>query len=555
MKRKYGYIFILMAIMILAISSVSAYEDNSTDIIQEIEQDETITVSNSAEKTLENSSNIEESTNDSSSAVETEVINQTGSADNGNSTAPNLKIMTYTNFVKNGKYYTMYLTDLKGNGIANKNLNVTLDGKTYTKTTVADGKFTVLMNSTNSIEYMNISYIGNSEYSAFCQTMKVYIENTLTITIGNTKLLTNGYLRIYLKNPSKSVTYKYITITIGNKEFVKKTNAEGFVVIKPQVSAGTYTITVKYNNYTVSKKIKCIKGNVIDPLKKAIPLVNGVPDIDRMPENFVMADNDAKYTLKKYQYREAIKRDSYCLYLYGKLTKYTYFKTKTATKYYHVIKREKWNVIERALNTKLVKSNKYNYWPETITANLKGKSYTYSEVRDVQNTEYTCGPTSASMCSQALRKYSSEKYFQVKANVKSGVNFPVLKRVLDKNNFKTNFIYSMDTAVKELKKGGAAVIAYLKNHYVSVIDVSKDGKKILVSNSYGKYNVGGDTKVPTKWVTLKYFKSKFKGIGLVVKLNYKLSNTVKKQMKCFQSSMGGKWTRQNTNERIPDVPI
>ena len=74
-----------------------------------------------------------------------------------------------------------------------------------------------------------------------------------------------------------------------------------------------------------------------------------------------MADNDAKYTLKKSQYRQVLKRDSYSLYLYGKLTKYTFFKTKESPKTYHVIKREKWNVIERTLNIKLVKKNKYNY--------------------------------------------------------------------------------------------------------------------------------------------------------------------------------------------------
>ena len=146
-------------------------------------------------------------------------------------------------------------------------------------------------------------------------------------------------------------------------------------------------------------------------------MVNGVPDIDRMPSNYVMGDNDAKYTVLKDQYKEVLKRDSYCLFLYGKLSKYTFFKTKSSPKIYHILKREKWNVIEQALNIKLVKKNKYNYWPSYVSASLKGKSYTYPEVRDVQNTEYTCGPTSASSCSQALRNYYSEKYFQTKAHV------------------------------------------------------------------------------------------------------------------------------------------
>ena len=172
-------------------------------------------------------------------------------------------------------------------------------------------------------------------------------------------------------------------------------------------------MSVKFNKYTVSKESNAY-GNVKNPLNTSIPLVNGVPDVDVMPSYYVMGYNDANYTLLKSQYKETIKRDSYCLFLHGKLSKYTFFKTKASPKVYHILKRAKWNVIERALNIKLVKKNKYSYWPKSITASLKGKSYTYSEVRDVQNSEVTCGPTSASVCSQALKKYYSERFFQVK---------------------------------------------------------------------------------------------------------------------------------------------
>lgn len=199
----------------------------------------------------------------------------------------------------------------------------------------------------------------------------------------------------------------------------------------------------------------------------------------------------------------------------------------------------------------MVKKNSYGYWPGSITVNLKGKSLTYCEVRDTQNTEYTCGPTSASVCSQVLKNYFSEKYFPVKMHVTHGVNIDVIKSVLQKNQFKASYFYTMSSGIKQLAKGGAALIAYLPNHYVTVIDVSKDGKKILVSNSYGAYDVGGNSKIPTGWVTLKKFNAKFKGICLVVKLNYKLSTAMKTKVKNIYSSMGSNWVRQNTNERIP----
>lgn len=74
--------------------------------------------------------------------------------------------------------------------------------------------------------------------------------------------------------------------------------------------------------------MKCIEGNVKDPLKYNIPTKSGVPDIDVMPGNYVMGDNNARYTLTKIQYNEVIKRDSYCLFLNNKLSKYTFLKQK-----------------------------------------------------------------------------------------------------------------------------------------------------------------------------------------------------------------------------------
>ena len=146
---------------------------------------------------------------------------------------------------------------------------------------------------------------------------------------------------------------------------------------------------------------------------------NGAPDIDYLVGNYVMGDENSKYTILKAQYLEVIKRDSKGLCLYKKLTNYVFTKTKSEPNYNHIFQRTKWNVFERDLNTRLVLKNSHNYWPYEITASLKGKAYTYSEVRDVQNTGYTCGPTSSSMCTQVLRCYLNEQFLASK----SGTNY------------------------------------------------------------------------------------------------------------------------------------
>ena len=449
----------------------------------------------------------------------------------------------------------MYLTDMDDNPVAGKRLLVTYAGKDYTRFSDSSGKFVMAIDAAKNSVVLKVSFAGDDDCNPFTQTINVQVEKSVSMTIGNDILLSNGYLRVYLYGPSKLIANRQIQITVQGKTFTQKTNAEGFVVFKPGATpAKNCRVTVKYDDLEVYKTVKCIEGNVINPFKKKVPTKNGVPNVDYMPKNFVMADKNAKYTLKKSQYREVLKRDSYCLYLYGKLSKYTFFKTKTAPDTYHILKRTKWNVIERALYTKLVKKNRYNYWPKTITANLKGKSYTYSEVRDIQNTGYTCGPTSASVCSQVLKNFRSEKYFQIKGHVTNGINIPVLKRIVEKNKCRAYYFHggsSFNNAVKQLKKG-AALIAFLPNHYISVIDVSPNGKKVLVSNSYGSYNVGC-RNVPTNWVSVKYLKSKFAGVGLVVKPKYKLSKATKNKVKNSYSSMGGKWNRQNVNERIPNI--
>ena len=45
------------------------------------------------------------------------------------------------------------------------------------------------------------------------------------------------------------------------------------------------------------KTVKGIKGDVKSPFKYKIPLRNGMPDIDVMPGNYVLADGSMTYTL------------------------------------------------------------------------------------------------------------------------------------------------------------------------------------------------------------------------------------------------------------------
>ena len=471
-----------------------------------------------------------------------------------------------TTVLKN-KYFYVYLKDNFGNALTGKTVSFKIDGKTYKATTNANGRAGVKITLNPNAKYsIKVSFAGNNYYNSVSRTISLIVPATTSIVIGNNKLLTNGYLRVYLKSSTLSaISNKSIKIKIGSKTFTKTTNAEGIVIFKPKMGADNYTVVASFDGSSTifscsdEKNVRGIVGNVKNPLNQKIPTVNGAPDIDVMPSNYVMGDGDMKYTLLKSQYKETIKRDSYYLYLYKKLPKYVYFKTKYGSGKQHILVREKWNVIERAINTKIVLKNKNGYWPSSITVSLKGKSYSYPYVRDIQDTDYTCGPTSGSMCSQVLKSYVCEKQV-AKLSGSSyiyGTLCKQLKKGLEKCGFKCSYFYksTFDKAINQLKKGGCALVFHTWSHYVAILDVSADGKKVLVGNPSGSYDTGSHS-IPTKWLTVSYMKKMFNNYdtsSLIVKLKYSLSSKTKTQLKNTYASMGAGWVAKNTSERIPQI--
>ena len=465
-----------------------------------------------------------------------------------------------------GKPLKVLFKDQFGRSYANLPVFVKIDGRNYKGVTDKNGYADISIDKNSGKVYSaELIYQGNKQFNPYSKVCSISVLRDTSIVIGNDKLLKGGFLRVYLKSDESWVISKQtLTIKIGTKTFVETTNSEGMVIIVPNMTKRTYTVDVTYNGTNViagshaSKQVEGIYGYAIDPLQGSVPSKNGMPDIDYMTGNCVLADGDWTYTVLKSQYKEVLQRDSYCLFLTNKLTKYVLFKTKSEPGLYHLIHRTKWNVIERELNTQIVRMNRYGYWPDEITVSLKGKSYTYSEVRDVQDTGYTCGPTSCSMCTQVLRNYVNEAYLSVKAGTtySEGSSTAGLKYALEQFNMKCSYFYksSFDNALNELKKGGCALIFHTWNHYVAILDISADGKKVLVGNPSGDYDHGSHS-IPTNWLTVDYMRGMFNDYdtsSLIVKLDYSLSQSTKDQVIQFYDNMGS-WTRQNTNERIPQI--
>ncbi|MEE0940083.1 Ig-like domain repeat protein [Methanobrevibacter sp.] len=567
MISKTKLLIICLIVALFSVAVVSAGDVNSTDLGLS-QADDSIAVENNDVYKLSNVDEDVMSSNNNSDTLNKDLSqdNTYFNAKNDEKVKLNSTITSVSNNVIKGKYFQIYLKDSNKNVIKNANVTFKLDGTVYNAVTNSNGIASLKISKAPGSYSVSASFKGTDKYNSVSKKFTINVLKPTSILIGNDILLTNGYLKIYLRSAyADAISAKTLTIKIGNKKWTKKTNSEGIAVIKPKLGTKTYLIEVTFGGgsdvggASAFKNVTGIKGEVRNPYTDKVPLKNGAPDIDYLPGSFIRGDGDMKYTLLKSQYLEVIKKDKYCLYLKNKLSKYVFFKTKSEPKYKHVIVREKWNVIERAINTKIVLKNEYGYWPSQITANLKGKSYTYPEVRDVQDTGYTCGPTSASMCSQVLRNYVNEWHLGVKAGTtyEDGSSTSGLKRALEKYNMQCSYYYksSFDKALDALKKGGCALIFHTWYHYVAILDISADGKKVLVGNPSGDYDVGSHG-IPTNWLTVKYMKTCFNDYdtsGLIVKLKYNLSKATKTKMNGYYSNMGGGWTRSNTDERLVQI--
>ena len=478
--------------------------------------------------------------------------------------------------------------------------NRNIVGKTFLDILV-DGKKIIINNNSkvftinNGQIYINVPL---DQYSKSTHKIQLKLREdasykSSTSPLYTIKLSEKDYTKIIIDTPSKAKNASTLSLRIYvtyNNQSILKTINKGHVNIKINNQnltsnirygkavlnyklpnkTGTYNINVNYEGIgelrdssaskniiitsgTISASESTILGNK-NPKTERISMVNGVPNLIYMT-NYVWADDEATYTLSKSQLQEVFQQDSYTLYLNKHMSKYVAFRTINESNIYHVLKREKWNVIEKAVNKFLVKNNK-QVIPNNITVSLKGKSYTYGEARAIQSTEFTCGPTSASVCSQALRNYVNEHTFAVefKTYAKRGTYAANINPSLKKHNMVGVYFYqnSFDKALNQLAEGGCSLIFYGVKHYVSIIDISRDKTKVLVSNSYGNYALGGG-KIPNGWVPVSIMKKRFSSDsfgGLIVKLNYSLSSNTKNTVNNIYNNFGSGWTRKNTNEEL-----
>lgn len=345
-----------------------------------------------------------------------------------------------------------------------------------------------------------------------------------------------------------------IEIINNNGEYYQPTEAEIQEYVQRHSTKSNATAElIDQTNTNTDNTIKT--GSNKDPWSVDIPtLATGVPNVAAMDERYVLADEEATYTITYGQAKEVMMQDAKCIQLFGRVSKYVAFPTTDQPNKFQVIRREKWNIIERNIHLTLVKAKGGNV-PDTqiFTVDLKGKAGNYVNIRDSQDTKYTCGPTSLSACTQALHMYVSEQTLQntIKAVFSLGSGPDQIARGARNYNMTPKIVATSGWSNKaEHLQKGLPLVYHVSGHYVAIIDISDDGSKVLVSNSSGGSD--GSHGIITGWNSSNTIARKAYGACVLVSPNYTISESGKIALNHYWNSMGGSWKRtQNLNEAIP----
>ena len=151
------------------------------------------------------------------------------------------------------KFYATFYKNT-GKVLANKNIKFKVNGKTYTRTTNANGVASLSLVNLNAGSYKIISY--NTDGLTKTNNINVVKTTTTSITTytytyltGDTKTVKAKLLNKFGYAPGSG---KVITFTVKGKSYTAKTDSSGIAKITlPSLNAGVYTVSYKFagNNY------------------------------------------------------------------------------------------------------------------------------------------------------------------------------------------------------------------------------------------------------------------------------------------------------------------
>ena len=181
------------------------------------------------------------------------------------------------------------LTDIKGNPIANATVYFTINGKTYAKSTDANGTASMGLNLVSGVYGTTVSYNGSEVYNNVSKNITVTINPTI-VADDLVKMYQND-TRFHAKftdSTGKAIANKEIRFNINGVFYTKKTDKDGMADLGIMLRPGSYILTA-YNPVTGEEKgfnitVKSlIMQNDLD--RKSTRLNSSHTDSSRMPSS------------------------------------------------------------------------------------------------------------------------------------------------------------------------------------------------------------------------------------------------------------------------------
>ena len=182
------------------------------------------------------------------------VVNKTVAVNISPDRNPVLNISDIVMIYKDGTRMVAVLTDYLGNPIANATVYFTINGKTYAKSTDANGTASMGLNLASNVYKATVSYNGSDMYNAVSKNITVTINPTI-ISKDLVKMYQNA-TRFYAKftdSTGKALANTVVKFNIHGVFYNKTTDKDGVADLGIMLRPGSYILTA-YNPVTGEEK-------------------------------------------------------------------------------------------------------------------------------------------------------------------------------------------------------------------------------------------------------------------------------------------------------------
>ena len=206
------------------------------------------------------------------------------------------KLVNSGSFVCKGKVYQVTLKNYNDKPLSNKTVVITYNGKTYKKTTNANGVAGLKITTTPGKSYkFAYKYAGNSWYGASSGSLSLRTKLATTLVGSSSTIIKGNNYKVTLKDSDgKAIAKERIVFTYNGNTYNRTTDSKGAVTLKINSAAGkTYPLSYKYaGNY---KYDKSSSGNINLAVKLSSSIKNsGVVAVNNSTYIVTLLDADSK---------------------------------------------------------------------------------------------------------------------------------------------------------------------------------------------------------------------------------------------------------------------